>query len=314
MKSIFHILSAVLLVSLLSALLFGCIEEQTEQVWFSFTDDTGACVALDSPPRTVAVLFSSYAELWSLCGGEVAVTVGESVERGLVPHDTLLVDNGAGKQISEEALLAAAPDLVLVSADVPAQVSIAARMREVGIAAACLRVESFSDYARIMRLFCDILGNNEGYDAYVTPLVQRIAVLKNEAKEKDSPRTLFLRTGSSASSLKPKRGSDHFAARMLSELGAENLADTLPDGADTLSMEEILRYDPEVIFVATMGNAQRAESFLRTYMEQDAAWQSLTAVKNERVVFLPKELFQYKPNQRYGDAYEFLWEELYGEK
>ena len=138
--------------------LFACTPERDAGEGYTFKDDTGASVTLTETPRRVAVLFSSYAEMWTLAGGEVAVTVGESVERGFAAADTPLVDAGAGKSISHELLLAAAPDFVILSADIAAQADTATLLRSAGIPTAAFRVESFADYARVMRIFADITG------------------------------------------------------------------------------------------------------------------------------------------------------------
>ena len=63
---------------------------------YAFQDASGAEVILDKRPERVAVLFSSFADIWLTAGGRVDITVGESVERGLVPDGTPLVDDGAG--------------------------------------------------------------------------------------------------------------------------------------------------------------------------------------------------------------------------
>ena len=47
--------------------------------------------------------------------------------------------------------------------------------------------------------------------------------------------------------------------------------------------------------------------------EENPAWAGLSAVKNGRYVLLPKELFHYKPNVRWGESYACLAEILYPE-
>ena len=80
---------------------------------------------------------------------------------------------------------------------------------------------------------------------------------------------------------------------------------------DGLSMEEILRADPDFIFISTMGKESAAKAHMEEVLSQPV-WQSLTAVKNGRVIYLPKDLFQFKPNARWGDAYAYLIEVFYG--
>ena len=272
----------------------------------AFTDSTGHTFSLSAAPQRVAVLFSSLADVWTLAGGEIAITVGESVERGICTEDVILVDSGAGKTVNTELLIASAPDLVLLSADVPAQLEAAALLREAGIPTAALRIESFADYLTVLKLCTDITGNADRYALHGTSQSARI-----EAAVSTQPfagqRVLFVRAGTSARSVKPKGRADHFAAAMLTELGAANIADDAPVLADGLSMEYILQEDPDHIFFVAMGDEEASRAYVDE-MLTGAEWQALSAVQAGRVYFLPKESFHYKPGAKWADCYELLAE------
>ena len=45
----------------------------------------------------------------------------------------------------------------------------------------------------------------------------------------------------------------------------------------------------------------------------DPVWSTLTAVQEEKGFQLPKDLFQFKPNARWDEAYQYLIDLLYGE-
>ena len=277
--------------------------------YYTFTDDAGYEVTLSARPQKVAVLFSSFAEVWTLAGGEVAVTVGESVERGFAAADAVLVDDGAGKSINLELLLAAEPDLVICSADVEAQRQAAELLHGADVPVACFRVESFEDYLRMLRVCTEITGDLAAYETHGTAVAERIEELLSgvDAEGED---ILFIRAGSGESATKAKTAEQHFAAAMLEELGAYNIADAAPVLLDGLSMEEILRADPAVIFVSTMGKESAAKAHMEEVLAREV-WRDVAAVKNGRVIYLPKELFQFKPNARWGDAYAYLIEVLY---
>ena len=86
------------------------------------------------------------------------------------------------------------------------------------------------------------------------------------------------------------------------------------DGAllESLTLERILMDDPDYIFITTMGESyEKAMEALRESLTGNPAWASLTAVKEGRVIELPKALFQYKPNARWAQAYDLLWSLLY---
>lgn len=303
-----------ILLSFLSVffLLPSCASPRGGAPFLEFYDSVGNEVRLYTPPRRVAVLFSSFAEMWRLAGGQVAVTVGESVERGICSEETLLVDQGAGKSIDTERLLAAAPDLVLCSADIAAQRETAKLLRLAGIPCAELRVESFADYLLVLDLMTDITQNKEAYYRFGTDQKTKITALLENSAEKEAQKILFVRAGTSTRATKAKTGKEHFAAGMLDELGAYNIAENAPVLLDGLSIEAILKEQPAHIFISCMGNEADARAYMEQLLSTDA-WRGLDAVRLGRVHYLSKELFQFKPNARWYEAYVTLWEILYGE-
>ena len=301
MKRLCKLLCLLLAVLLLSA----CTPDVgSDEGDLCFTDSTGHEVVLQNTPERVAVLLSSFADIWTLAGGEIAVTVGESIERGICKEGVTLVDDGAGKSINGEVLIASAPDLVILSADIPAQVEAAALCRAVGIPVAEMRVECFTEYLAMLKICTDLTGRADLYAQHGTAQAAQIEALIAD-KPLDGSKILFVRAGTSARSVKPKSSADHFAAAMLAELGATNIADGTPLLADGLSMEYILAEDPDYIYFTSMGDEQASLAFV-TEMLKEAEWQALSAVKNGNYTFLPKENFHYKPNANWANAYAYL--------
>lgn len=283
----------------------------TDDACISFSDSLGNSVILAEKPQIVAVLFSSYAEIWQLAGGEVAITVGEAVERGFAPDDAKLVDGGAGKTIDAELLLSCKPDLVIGSADIEGQVEAAEITKSAGIPTALFRVETFDDYLDMLKICTDVTGENELYQSRGADIRQRIDdILAAAANVEERPDILFVRAGSSASSVKAKTADQHFAAAMLAELGAKNIADSAPILLDGLSLEEVILQDPDYIFVTSMGDEDASKTYMLELFATEG-WKDLTAVKENRYVFLPKNMFHFKPNARWADAYSYLAELLY---
>ena len=278
----------------------------------SFTDSTGYFVTAPNEPKTVAVLLSSYAEVWTLAGGTVSVTVGETVDRGIVSQGVTLVDGGAGKTIDQELLLAAKPDFVIGSADIPAQVEACKAAREAGISAALFRMDDFQDYLRMLDIFTMITGDDSAYDTHGHQVQQRIEEVKSQTASQttDPKKILFIRAGSQYASTKAKRAPDNFVCTMLEELGAQNIADAAPILLDGLSLEEIITQDPDHIFLTTMGDEAAAKSYIQDLFAQEG-WRDLTAVREGDYTFLSKDLFHYKPNARWAEAYETLASILY---
>jgi len=304
---------------LILALLTACAPAEIPAggEYYSFTDSTGAVVTLREKPKKVAVLFSSFAEVWNLAGGNVDITVGEAVERGFADKHAVLVDGGAGKTVDTEALLAALPDLVIGSADIPAQAEACEAMKRAGIPAALFRVDTFEDYLNMLRVCTEITGSEEAWQIYGVQQAQQIRHLKARAQallaDGGSPkRILFVRAGSSAAATKAKRAPENFVCTMLGELGAYNIADDAAVLLDGLSLEHVMLRDPDHIFLSPMGDEAAAKAHIADLFS-GAGWRDLTAVQTGSYTFLEKELFHFKPNARWAEAYRHLAEILYPE-
>lgn len=310
MKKLCLILCILILVPFCVSL-SSCNENEAEGKYITFSDSAGNVISLDERPKRVAVLFSSFAEIWTLSGGEVYATVYESVERGIVPEGTSLVDSGAGKTVSTELLISLNPDLVIGSCDIPAQVKCADILKKAGIPCALMRVESFDDYLNMLNICTDITGNRDAYKKYGTDIKKEIDnVLSSVPESQEKPKILFIRGGSTPRSVKAKNHENNFVCYMLRELNTYNIADNAPLLLDGLSLEEILREDPCMIFLSTMGDEAAARENLDAIMSSEG-YASLSAVKNGRVYYLPKDMFQYKPNAKWAEAYQYLSEIIY---
>ena len=94
-------------------------------------------------------------------------------------------------------------------------------------------------------------------------------------------------------------------------MGCVSLAQKYPSLLTDLSLETIVTEDPDYIFVLTMGDESAAMSYLDSYIESNPAFASLSAVKNGNLEILPKELFHYKPNNKWDKSYEYLAKIIY---
>ena len=306
----------IFLLILCTLLLVGCAAQPVAEngsAIYTFLDDTGAEVSVSEKPETVAVLTSSLADLWLTAGGSVEITVGETVERGFADETAVLVDDGAGKTINLELLIASEPDFVLYSSDLSGQLECAEALRDAGIPAAGFAVETFQDYLELLKICTDVLETPEKYEEHGVQLQNKVDSLISLAQSQpEQPEVLFVRAGSSAKYTKAKTAENHFVCGMLKDLGTYNIAEKAPILLDGLSTEEILLSDPDAILYTTMGDESAGIAYMES-LTSDPVWQTMTAVKTGKVYQLPKELFQYKPNARWDEAYAYLIELLYGD-
>lgn len=275
----------------------------------SITDSNGSQITLDtSAPRVVAA-YGSFAEAWLLAGGElVGVTQDALEQRDLgLPEDIAVV--GTVKEPNAEEIIALEPDLVLLASDITAQADIRDVLENAGLACAFFQVDTFADYAFMMEQLCAVTGREDLYQENVTQVGQQIEEAQAKAALSSTrPNVLLIRAFSTG--IKAKTD-DELAGAILKDLGAHNIADDHPSMLEDLSLEEVIAADPDYIFVTTMGDEQKALDYLNGLIQQNPAWSELSAVKEDRYIVLPKDLFHYKPNNRWGESYQYLGEILY---
>ena len=70
---------------------------------------------------------------------------------------------GANQQPDLEALLAAEPDLVLLTPDLDGQMGLKDSLAAAGIPAAWFKVETFDDYLNMLKICTDLTGRSDLY-------------------------------------------------------------------------------------------------------------------------------------------------------
>jgi iron complex transport system substrate-binding protein len=308
-KRIFFVL---LIISLFTLVLTGCKEQPEEKensdYYYSFTDALGNTVNLKNKPQRVVSLVGSYAETWILAGGELSGVTSDVVsERNLdLPSETKIV--GTIKDPNLEEIIALSPDFVLLSTDIESHVKISETLKKPNIPFAFFKVEHFEDYLDMLDVCTDITGNKELYEKNGLAVKKQIDDILKKIDKNNNLQILLIRAFSSGAKAKDD---DNMACKILNDLGTVNIASKHKSLLEDLSMEEIILEDPDYIFVVTMGNSEQALKTLKDGIEKNPAWNKLSAVKNDRYIVLPKELFHYKPNAKWGESYEYIAKILY---
>lgn len=165
------------------------------------------------------------------------------------------------------------------------------------------------DYLSMLEQFCSLTGRDDLYEQNGLEVQAQIQQVLEQVEGREGPTVLLLRAYSTGAKAK---GADNLAGVMLEDLGAENLVERYDSLLEEVSMEEVIAADPDYIFVVTMGSSQeKALEYMSEHFQSNPAWAGLTAVANDHYVVLPKELFHYKPNARWGESYAYLAEILY---
>lgn len=278
---------------------------------YVFTDDLGREVVAPAHPERVAAMIGSFADVWCLAGGKDTLVAAAddswtSFDLGLGED---VVNLGAIKEPSLEALIAAEPDLILASCNTAANLELQDTFEAAGMCVAYFDVQTLDDYLNMLGICTALTGCEENYELNGEAVrAQADAAIARQTGE--APTVLCIRA--TGVSCKVKGSRDFVLGEMLADLGCVNIADSDESLLEDLSLEAIIAAEPDYIFVVLQGSDPTdAMETLEQTLLQNPAWSELTAVREGRFYTLEHELYNLKPNARWGEAYEKLADILY---
>ena len=259
------------------------------------------------------MLIGSFAQIWTLGGGKVVASPDDAWNDLDVDLDEDCINLGKINALSMEKLIASNPDFVLASPNIRQDVSWCDTLDKMGIPVAYFEVFDFNDYLNLFGIVTDITGRKDLYEKYGSDVKSEVDEILSKNRT-DSPKVLCLLA--STQYLKAKNSSSSVMGCMLRDLGCINIADSESSLLENLSIEYILQENPDYIFITQRGDDMEGMmKFVETYFVDHPLWNELDAVKEGRVYFMEKELYNLKPNHRWGEAYRKLQEILlYEEK
>lgn len=286
--------------------------EAQQEESFCFTDDLGREILIKRPQR-IAVLNASYGEIWALAGG-IDTLVGASSNTWTdvdIPLGENVTDIGPAHEISLEKLLSCEPDLILASSDIGKDVGNLELYEQAGLTVAYFGVTDYQDYLRMLEICTELTGCKENYERYGSAMERQILEALAMAKG-EAPKVLYVRA--TTGGVKVKNSSGTVLGTMLQDLGCVNIADEDESLLEDLSIEKIIEQDPDFIFAVYMGkNTEEIEKQMEQHLFSNGAWSTLSAVREGHYYLMESELYNLKPNSRWGEAYEKLAGILYGE-
>ena len=295
-KSLYNITIFILILAVLS----GCKIDDSKNG--GYLDALGNFVELPKNPKRVVALTGSFAEVWQLAGGEVLGTVSDAWEELNLKLDGAYCIGGAHTP-SAEKILSLSPDFIIASASVESNIELLSVLTDANIPIVFFNVDNFDDYLDMLRVLTKITGRDDLYKKNGTDVKLRIDKIKENSINSD--KILLLRASSGG--IKAKNSKGTVLGEMLCELGCINIADSDEELLENLSVESVIKNEPYRIFVVTMGSdTKKAIDNLTKMIENNPAWSSLDAVKNNRIHIMERRLFNIKPNAMWADAYEKL--------
>ena len=284
------------------------VEVQQSQVFATITDDAGRTVTLPTKPTRIVVTSAGFLEPLNAVG--VAV-VGRPDSKNQMPDWARdLPSVGHVYQIDTERLLACAPDLVIVNKGMNEK--LLPLLDENKIPALVVELKTYDDVKRGLKTFAAVSGNVDAAQSLIQQMDADIQAVV-DCVPKSPLRVAILH--STAQGLTVQLDGS-IAGSIVQMFGWQNVASGMtpleknPDAAP-YSMEMLAEQNPEIIFVTSMGDVDELRANMMAAVAQNDAWQAIGAVKDNRLYFLPQDLFLLSPGLRYPDAVKTMAQLIY---
>jgi ABC-type Fe3+-hydroxamate transport system substrate-binding protein len=249
-------------------------------------DDFGDTLVLPAPPRRIVSLNPPTTEVLFAIGAGDRLVGRTTYDRW--PDAALAIpDLGAGLRPNVEAVLAAQPDLVVLYASDDNR-DAARRLRAAGVATAAFRVDRIADFRRVALALGTLTGDSIAAKVLVDSVGATIERVRTATRDLPRPSVFWplydqplLATGGGS-----------FLNELIDVAGGRNIYGFMSEPSPRITVEDLLRRDPDVILLAPESRAR--------YLA-DPRWRALRAVREGRLVAVDTMLV-YRPGPRLGEA------------
>lgn len=275
------------------------------------TDFAGRTVSLPHTPQRIVALSNGEVNIVYALGGTV---VGRPTSSSGAPvkeaADVQTI--GSTHEIDLEKVALLQPDVVLGNhpmneKDIPSVEGIGSQM----ILSAA---NSVDDIQQQITLFGQLLNKPDQASSLNEELKQHIAQLAQSSEANGKQPNVLLVYGAPGTYMAALPNS--LSGNILELAGGSNIAANLPGLQNypqyaQLNTERVVEADPDYVFIMTHGNSEEVKAGFLKEMQDNPAWSSVSAVKNNHVEVLPSDLFGTNPGTRVTEALDLLHHLLY---
>lgn len=252
----------------------------------TFTDDFGDAITVGVPPQRIVSLNPATTDLMFALGAGKKL-VGRT-HWDSYPDSALLVpDLGPGLRPNVEAVLGAHPDLVLLYASNDNRTA-AAEIRAAGVKTLSLKIDHIDDFYRASRLIGRLIGDSTSGANVADSVKRTLDRVRKLTANMNKPRVFWHIWDAPLITI----GQGSYMNELVEIAGAQNIYGDMKDVSPTVSIEDVLKRDPDYIITGPEG----AEK-----IRKDPKWAESRAVKKKGLLAADTALVG-RPSVRLGEA------------
>ncbi|WP_117168927.1 ABC transporter substrate-binding protein [Paraliobacillus sediminis] len=266
------------------------------------TDFTDRSITFYETPKKIVALGNGDLDIiYAL--DEVVIGRPNETDEPIIEDAVEAEEVGTTHEINYEKIALLAADVVLANSglnekDVPT-------IEAIGTKVILTHANSIEDIKNQITLYGDLLDQKEKAINLNTKLDNELEGLQ---KSVNSPRVLLVygAPGTYMAALDNSLSGD-----ILKEAGGMNIASEYPTLKEfpqyaQINTEHVVDSDPDLVLLITHGNTEEVKKGFIKEMEQNAAWNNISAVEQGNINVLPSDLFGTNPGTRVVEAVSYM--------
>lgn len=297
-------------------LLSGCgsdnkkVEIDTQKVFLQTTDDAGRTVVIKEKPERIICLSPSFFSSIDALEGKLVGRASSNV--GHIPDSVAAVPEvGFSYNVDTERIIALKPDCIIALEG--QQNDLVKLFEGNNIPVLLLKVKTYDEVKNNLKLLGDIFGNKDKSDQIIQKLDADVLKIVDKIPH-DNKKVVILHASAKNVTVELDGSIAGSVSNMLrfTNIAANSSPDRKMEKMP-YSLEDLVKYNPDIIFITSMGTSESVEARLQKDVKSNPAWNSLEAVRNDKVYVLPEKLFLVNPGIKYPEAVAYMAKTVYPE-
>lgn len=287
-------------ISLLTLNICGVSAQETITIeTITFTDDLKREVSVPIPLTSVVTLAPSLTETLVYLGAEDLITAvdinsdyPESISK--LPRIT-----GWDMSINYEELTAMQPDLIFASE--MTSLEAISSMEDLGLNVFCVKNPAdFPELFDSILMIGELIGKTPEAEELTAALSDRVEEIESISSKAEDKPLVFYEIDATDPAKPWTAGKGTFISKLIDMAGGVNLGDELDGEWIQISLEALLKADPQIILLGDSMYGSTAEA-----ASQRTGWSDISAVKNGKLYEFDDNLVT-RPGPRLVDGFELI--------
>ncbi|WP_214723116.1 MULTISPECIES: Fe(3+) dicitrate ABC transporter substrate-binding protein [unclassified Exiguobacterium] len=277
-------MTALTLLVLSSLMLAACSSqaEQSNEKTRTITHEAGKTKVPEKPKKVVALEFSFVDALDELGITPVGIAQENKTDvSGLLGKDIEFTEVGTRQQPNLEVISSLQPDLII--GDFNRHKGIYKQLQEIAPTIILKsRNATYEENIDSFKTIAEAVGKTKQMDDRLALHEERLQAAKKKVDPKDDRKVMV---GVFRADSLTAHGETSFDGELLEKIGIENAVTKTAEPTVTITLEQMVKWDPDVIFMA------EADPKLLKEWKDNPLWNQITAVKNGEVYEVNRDLW-----------------------